>query len=89
MKLSEFDFYTLIFQGKNIQIANFPFLGDFFFFLIAAPEAYGSSQARDWIQATAATYTPAVAMWDPLTHCAGLGIKPTPSQWPEPWQLDS
>ena len=34
------------------------------------PTAYGSSGARDWIQATAA------AMLDPLTHCTGLGIEP-------------
>ena len=25
----------------------------------------------------------------PLTHCAGLGIKPAPPQWPELLQLDS
>ena len=36
--------------------------------------AYGGSQVRDWIQAIAAA-TP-----DPLTHCARLGIEPTP-QW--------
>ena len=31
----------------------------------------------------------AVAMPEPLTHYAGLGIKPTPLQWPEPLQSDS
>ena len=34
-----------------------------------APAAYGSSQARDQIQATDATYATAVAMPDNLTHC--------------------
>ena len=36
-----------------------------FFFLMAAPLAYGSSQARDSIQAAAATYTTAMATRDP------------------------
>ena len=35
------------------------------------------------------TYAIAVAMPEPLTHYAGLGIKPTPLQWPEPLQSDS
>jgi len=48
--------------------------------------AYGNSWARGSIQATATTYASAmtyataVAMLDTLTHCAGLGIKPTPLQ---------
>ena len=41
---------------------------------MAALMAYESSLARDWIWATA------VAMLDPLTHCAGLEIKPMPLQ---------
>ena len=36
----------------------------FFFFLLQHPVAYGSSWARDQIQATAATYTTAVAVQD-------------------------
>ena len=43
---------------------------------MAAPAAYGSSQARDWIWATAMTYTTAAAMLDLLTHCAGPEIEP-------------
>ena len=39
---------------------------------MAAPVVYGSSQARDWFQAPATTYTTATATPDPLTHCAGL-----------------
>lgn len=35
-------------------------------------------QAREWIQAISVTYAPTVAMLDPLTHCSGLGIEPTP-----------
>ena len=42
--------------------------------------AYGSSQARDRIQAAAETYTTAAAMPDPLTYCTGLEIKLTPPQ---------
>ena len=33
---------------------------------MAAPAAYGSSRARDWIRATAATYATAAAMLDPF-----------------------
>ena len=54
---------------------------DFYFYLfifLALLKAYGSSQARDGIQATAATYTTAAATPDPLTHCTGQGIKPAP-----------
>ena len=50
---------------------------------MAGPIEYGSSWARDWIQATA------VATPDPLTHAAGPGIKPTPLQQPEPLELGS
>ena len=37
---------------------------------MTALTAHGSSQARDWIWATAATYAAIAAMLDPLTHCA-------------------
>ena len=51
--------------------------------------AYGCSQARDWIWATAVTYAALVAMPDPLIHCIQLGIEPAPPQWPKPLQSDS
>ena len=38
--------------------------------IIATFKAYGISQARDWIQATAATYAIAVAASGTLTRCA-------------------
>ena len=45
-------------------VTSLPFF--FFFFFLATPMAYGSSQARDRIQATDATYaTAAAAMLDP------------------------
>ena len=44
------------------------------FTFMATPTGYGSSWARDQIQATAAA-TP-----DPLTHRAGPGIEPAPLQ---------
>ena len=49
----------------------------------AAPVAYVSSQARDWIRAAGA------AASNPLTHYAGWGIEPAPPQQPEPLQSDS
>ena len=43
---------------------GFSFLSlSFFFFFLAVPAVYGSSQAKNWIPATAA------AMLDPLTYC--------------------
>ena len=41
---------------------------------MAAPAAYESSPAGDWIQAAAAIYITAVAMLDALTHCIWLGV---------------
>ena len=40
---------------------------------MAALSAYGSSQARDWIQAAAATYTTAVAMPNPFNPLSQAG----------------
>ena len=37
------------------------FIAFFFFLLLAAPAAYGSSQAKEWIQATSSTYATAAA----------------------------
>jgi len=52
----------------------------FFLNFMATVAAFGSSWARDWIQATVATYTTAMATPDPLIHCTGLGIEPAPPQ---------
>ena len=68
----------------------------FFFFFKAAPEAYGSSQARAWIKAVAAGLHHShsnvgsepclwptqqlIAMPDPLAHWVRPGIEPT-SSW--------
>ena len=54
-----------------------------YFTFMATPVAYGSSSARDWIWVTAATYTAAAAMLDPLTQWTMLGVKPMPPQWLE------
>ena len=43
----------------------------FFSFLFWTPPGIWSSQTRDQIQVSGATYTAAVAMLEPLTHCAG------------------
>ena len=56
---------------------------------MAALMVYGSSQARDWIQASAATYVRYEAMPDPLTQYAGMGIESTPPQRPELLQSES
>ena len=63
----------------------------FFFFLMATPAAHGSSWARDWTQAAAATYTSQLWQFQILylTHHTRLGNKPAPSQWPDPLQSDS
>ena len=57
--------------------------GFIFIFFMATPVAYGSSWARDWIWTTAAIYTAAVATSDPLTHCTGWEIIPSPLQRPK------
>ena len=38
--------------------------------------AYGSSQARNRTHTTVVSCATDVAMSNPLTHCAGLGIQP-------------
>lgn len=48
-----------------------------------------SSRARAQIRAAVVWYATGVAVPDPLTHCAGVGIKPTPPLNSEPLQLDS
>ena len=60
-------------QGTSYYI--FSFSSSPFFFLNATPVVCGSSWTRDWIQASAVTYAAAVAMPDPLTHCARKGPK--------------
>ena len=40
---------------------------------MAAPQVYGSSQAKDRIWAAAVNYVIAAAMPDPLTCCTGPG----------------
>ena len=47
------------------------------------PHVLWSSWARDRIPAVVATQAAAVATWDPLTPCAGLGVKPVPLQQPQ------
>ena len=51
-------------------------IADFFFFPFWPPCGIWSSWAKDQIRAAVGTYTTAVAMSDPLTHYAWLGIKP-------------
>ena len=48
----------------------------------AAPMAYGSFQARDGIQATAATYTTAVAMPDHSVTAPGWRSNPRLTRYP-------
>ena len=85
-------FYTKIIKQNAFVGFMVTRLLHFFFCLIgclvlmAMPTAYGSSQARDWIWAAAVTDT---AMPNPLTHSAGLGLKPAPPQGPELLRSDS
>ena len=74
--------YGYIFFKKNRAWKSFLY----FLFkkkIMATSVAYGKSQVRDWIQATAATTL------DALTHCAMIGIKPVPPERPQPWQSNS
>ena len=67
---------TLFILGSTSCLASSFFLFFFFFFFFKAlPTAYGSSRARDWIQATASTYARTVATPDPLTPCCQAGIE--------------
>ena len=59
------------------------------FFLMTTSTAYGSSWAKDQIQAAAMNYTAAAATPDPLTGYTGPGIKPLPLQLPVLLQSDS
>ena len=54
---------------------------------MAAPMAYGSSQARNWIQATAVTYSSARATLNPLTHSPRTGMELAPLHWPKLLQI--
>ena len=58
----------LIFIKPKLSFFSFPFF--FFFFFRAVPEAYGNSQARGQIGATAAAYTIATSNPDPSHTCA-------------------
>ena len=72
----------MVFPGYTKDL--FHYTGFFFFsFFNGCTCGMWNSQARNWIWAVAA------AMPDPSTHCARLGIKPTPLQWPGPQQWDS
>jgi len=69
---------VFVFQFMNIYI---------YVCILATSVTYWSFWARDWIWATAVTYTAAVAMLDPLTHFARLGIEPVPQQQPQLLQI--
>ena len=57
-------------QRPNEATNSFLPILSIFCFLVAY-SVYGNSQSRDWIWATAVTYTTAAATLDPLTHCTG------------------
>ena len=79
-------------KNKNettIQSSNSTSRCILFVYLVAAPRAYRSSWARDWIWAPVVIYSTAVATPDPLIHHAGPGIEPAPPQQPEMLSLDS
>ena len=60
----------------------------FFFHFMATPVAYGNSQARYPILATAVPYEAGAATPGPLTFFTGPGIKPTLLQQPKPLRSD-
>ena len=79
-------FLQIISFNILVRLANFDelhfyfFFFFFFFFLRAAPMAYGSSQARDWIRAMAAGLFHSHSNAGSLTNWVGPGIEPT-SSW--------
>ena len=78
-----------IFEGfSTIRSDWIKYFSFFLFFLMATSMAYGSSQARDWIWAAAATHPIAVAVLAPLTPCTKPGIKRFLKR-PEPLQSGS
>ena len=77
---TRFQSKLLYFLSYFWNVSNHTFSLSFFFLsFMAAPMAYGSSQTRDGIRATAVIYTTAMATPDHLTHWARPGIEPMPS----------
>ena len=62
--------YSVILENGLILHEYFILIKKIFFNFMAMPVAHGSSRVRDWIWAAAVTYAAAVAVLDPLTHCA-------------------
>ena len=73
----------LLLPSPPLPNPSLPFSFFFSFSVSATTTAYGSFLARDQISAPAVTYATASATPGPLSHCAGLGIKPMPLQWPK------
>ena len=71
----EGEVYSRYYFFINYVYCKYLILTYFYSFLLAIPKAYGSSWARDQIWATYAAYIIAVALPDPQTHCARLGIE--------------
>ena len=65
-KISEADslMFAFLFVFVVVVVSVCLFLFVCFFLFRAAPSAYGNSQARGWIRATAASLHLATAMWD-------------------------
>ena len=51
----------------------------YYYYYLASPMAYGSCQARDWIDPQLQPI-PQLQQAQSLTHCTGPGIKPSPLQ---------
>ena len=68
--------YLFLIIQITVAIRIYFYFFIYFFFLFWLPCSIWSSQARDQIRNTVATYTAAVEMLDPLTHSARLGIEP-------------
>ena len=83
-------FWEEVSLKRSSEVSYFKRLsGSCIFLNYAEPEAYGSSPAKDWIWATAATHTTAVAVPDPLIHFARLGVEPISLQRPKLLQSNS
>lgn len=62
-------------QNSNMSVEDIPLPRVVLFFFLPPPSLWGS-QTRDQIPATTAICAAAVAVQDPLTHCAGPEIEP-------------
>ena len=76
-----FSCLQIVSEAQKFYFLHFPAFSITFLIFMATPTCE-SSQARDWIRATAVTYAA-------LTHCTRLELEPAPPQGPKLLQSGS